>query len=197
MKKLNDQLWAVAKEYARQFGEIIGYDPEYWVGDCPDLCCFGDYYFFSLEEMREVVDNIGKYAKRYGSKGAVGQEIRDWVDWWLDSRYDETAALERVLPRVTQQLRVNINLKSWLDGCPREDRTPWSGPDADFVRLQNDHDTIERLMKEYGPDSILADIFTDLAQDLNKAAEEKARRDFGQWQEMLTGKGVINHNDKQ
>ena len=191
-KKLNEQLWAVAKEYARQFGEIIGMEPEHWVGDCPDVCCFGDCYFFNLEEIREVVDDIAKYTERYGSKEAVGDEIRDWEDWWLDSQHDETATMERVLPRVTGQLRVNISLKHWLDGCPREDREPWSGPDADFMRLQNDHDTVGRLIKEYGPDNNLANIFIDLDQDLQKATEAKARRDFEQWKEILKENHELN-----
>ena len=186
MKTLNEQLWAVAKEYARQFGEIIQMEPEHWVGDCPDMCCFGDCYFFTLEEIRQVVDDIDKYRTRYGSTEAVGEEIRDWVDWWLDGCAPDRMC--RVEQRVTREIHPNINLKSWLDGCLREDREPWSGPDADYLRLQNDHETIERLLKDYGPDNTLANIFIDLDQDLQKATEAKARRDFEQWQELMKGK---------
>ena len=188
MESLNEQLWAVAKEYARLFGEIIQMEPEHWVGDCPDMCCFGDCYFFTLEEIRQVVDDITKYTKRYGSAEAVGQEIRDWVDWWLESPSEnrgELWQLERVMPRVTGQLRVNINLKSWLDGCPREDRQPWSGPDADYLRLMNDSDTVERLIKEYGGCQELNDVMEGITFELDKATKAKAKRDIEQWEDYL------------
>ena len=151
---LNEQLWAVANEYARQFGEIIQMEPEHWVGDCPDMCCFGDCYFFTLEEIRQVVDDIDKYKKRYRSAEAVGEEIRDWVDWWLDDCDAERMC--RVEHRVTRQLRPNINLKSWLDGCPREDRQPWSGPDAELMQLENDELVLERLIATYRENRSLA-----------------------------------------
>lgn len=30
---MKEQLRSVAKEYARQFGKIIGIEPDYWVGE--------------------------------------------------------------------------------------------------------------------------------------------------------------------
>ena len=195
MKKLNEQLWAVAKEYARLFGEIIQMDPEHWVGDCPDICCFGDCYFFNLEEIRQVVDDIAKYEKRYGSKEAVGEEIRDWVGWWLDNSVGPDR-LCRVEARVTRQLNPNINLKAWLDGCPREDREPWSGPDADYLRLQNDQDTVQRLIEEYGGCQELTDVLAGINFELDKAIEAKAKRDFDQWKDLLKGRSIFDENEK-
>ena len=178
MESLNEQLWAVAKEYARQFGEIIGMEPEFCVGDCPsDMWCFGDTMFFSLEEMQQVVDDIAKYTRRYGSADAVGEEIRDWVNWWLDARHDEVAMRERVLPRVTGQLRVNINLKAWLDGCPREDRHPWSGPDAELMSLQNAEETIARLITEYRENRTLGNVLNNIRSKIKPLLEEKDIRD--------------------
>ena len=195
MKTLNEQLWAVAKEYARQFGEIIQMEPEHWVGDCPDMCCFGDCYFFTLEEIRQVVEDIDKYTKRYGSTEAVGEEIRDWVDWWIDDcDADRMCMVEQ---RVTREIHPNINLKSWLDGCPREDRQPWSGPDADYLRLMNDSDTVERLIKEYGGCQELNDVMEGITFELDKAIEEKARRDFEQWKELLNGESIFYEDKKQ
>lgn len=104
MKKLNEQLWAVAKEYARQFGEIIQMEPEHLVGDCPDMCCFGDCYFFTLEEIRQVVRNPWLYK-------IVGYRLTLAYDLWLlkhcthihmvgdDWRQSRGARLERMKAR--------------------------------------------------------------------------------------------------
>lgn len=184
MKKLNEQLWAVAKEYARLFGEIISMEPEFWVSDEPWLCCFGDCYFFTLDEMVQVVDNIGKYVKRYGSKEAVGQEVRDWVDWWLESDI-KACDYERMQARVTHQLRVNIKLSAWLDGCPREDSKPFDGPDAHYIQLQNDHETLERLISQYRENRTLGNVLENVSTMLDRAAKEKAERDFQYWSELM------------
>jgi len=189
MQNLQEQLRAVAKEYARQFGDIIGMELEHFVGDEPtDIACFGDCYFFTLQEMAQVVDNIDRYVRRYGSKTAVGDEVRDWVDWYLDGMSHDSPLQEVIMPRVTHQLRPNISLKAWLDGCPREDTHPWSGPDADYLRLQNDKATLERLVSDYGPDSILKDVQADIDECLDYETEMKARRDFDDWQQMMKGK---------
>lgn len=183
-KKLNEQLWAVAKEYARQFGEVLGADPEFWIADEPWLCCFGDCYYFTLEEMAVVVNNLDKYMKRYGSKEDVGQEIRDWVDWWLDSDID-VANYERVEARVTKQLRVNISLYGWLDGCPHEDRKPFEGPDADYLRHQTERDILNGLIREYRENRTLGNVLATVEKLLDIDHEEKAKRDFETWEKLI------------
>lgn len=185
MTNLNKRMWAVAKEYAWLFGEVIGMEPEFWVSDEPFLCCFGDTMFFSLEEMRQVIDRLPEYVRRYGSREAVGEEIQAWVNWWLDGINHEDIMLERILPRVTHQLRPNITLVAWLDGCPRDDRRPWSGPDADFLRLQNDHDTLLRLIREYGPDRELKVVLGGVDIELKKETEAKRQRDDKERRHLL------------
>lgn len=185
MTNLNKRMWAVAKEYAWLFGEVIGMEPEHWVGDCPDICCFGDTMFFSLDEMRKVIDRLPEYVRRYGSREAVGEEIQAWVNWWLDGINHEDIMLERILPHVTHQLRPNITLQAWLDGCPRDDRRPWSGPDADFLRLQNDHDTLLRLIREYGPDRELKVVLSDVEERLDRETVAKRKRDEEERQILL------------
>ena len=95
---MKEQLRAVAKEYARQFGKIIGVEPYYWVGDEISLgvCCYGDY-FFGLEEMQVVVDNLDRWVKKHGTIEKVGEEVIDWHDYAI--------TIER-----------HQNLFSWLDG---------------------------------------------------------------------------------
>ena len=185
MKKLNEQLRAVAKEYARLFGEVIGMEPEFWVSDDPFLCCFGDTMFFSLDEMRQVIDRLPEYVRRYGSREAVGEEIQAWVNWWLDGINHEDIMLERILPHVTHQLRPNISLVAWLDGCPREDRKPWSGPDADFLRLHNEHETLLRFIREYGPDRELKVVLSDVEERLDRETVAKRQRDEKEKQQFL------------
>jgi hypothetical protein len=173
----------VAKEYARIFGEIIESELDFFVGDDPtDMACFGDCLFFSLSEMRDVVDNIDAYQARYGSKEAVGQEIRDWVYWLTDS---SNALMERIEPRVTHQIRPNISLKAWLDGCPRQERKQFSGPDAEYMRLQDDADTLKRLIAEYRGSRSLDNVLKNVQAQLDIEAERKAKRDFAEWEKLM------------
>lgn len=181
-------MMAVAKEYARIFGDIIESELEFFVGDDPtDMACFGDCLFFSLSEMRDVVDNIDAYQARYGSKDAVGQEIRDWVYWLTDS---SNAIIERIEPRVTHQLKPNISLKAWLDGCPRQERKPFSGPDAEYMRLQNDTDTLTRLIAEYRGTRSLDNVLKNVQAQLDIEAERKAKRDHDEWKKIMKSNAV-------
>lgn len=185
MRKLNETLWAAAKEYARLFGEVIGMEPELWMGDCPDICSFGDTMVFSLEEMRQVVDNLPKYIDKYGTREAVGEEIHDWNEWTLEGIHDGDTFMDIVLPRVTRQLRPNISLEEWLDGRPREERTAWSGPDADYMRLKSDCRTLTRLISQYSPDTPLKDMLGIVADDLARETETKRQRDDAERRRML------------
>ena len=103
--------------YKYTFSEIIGVDFDYWVGDMReedkqadrpsqtvDVAQFGDY-FFNLADMRTVVDNYKYWHERYGTREAVGQEVRYWNDY----------AVERLSNK-----KNHINLFNWLNGCPRD-----------------------------------------------------------------------------
>lgn len=181
---LNEMIWQAAREYARQFGELLGVEPEFWVADQPWMCSFGDCYFFTLEEIAGVVDQLDKHIERWGSKEAVGDQIREWVDWWMDSgikAWDH----ERMEERVTHQLRVNINLGAWLAGCPREGREPFAGPDATYNRLQNDRDTLLRLIAEYRENRTLGNVLATVEKLLDMEAQQKATRDFEAWERLI------------
>lgn len=184
MTKLKEQLWAVAKEYARQFGEIIGYRVDHWMGDEPWVCCFGDCYFFEMEEMVELVDKIDEHCIRYGSRKAVGQEVIDWMNWVMEGMPSDMTA-EYVMKRVTHQLRPNISLSAWMDGRPREDRKAWEGPDAEYLRLQNDVEMMERIISEYRGNRTLENVMTNLQAKLDIEAKKKAERDFQEWEKFL------------
>ena len=103
--------------YVYSFSEIIGVDFDYWVGDMReedkqadrpsqtvDVAQFGDY-FFNLADMRTVVDNYKYWRERYGTREAVGEEVRYWNDY----------AVERL-----RNKKNHINLFNWLNGCPRD-----------------------------------------------------------------------------
>ena len=112
--------WAfeiVLEFYTYSFSEIIGVDFDYWVGDMReedkqadrpsqtvDVAQFGDY-FFNFADMRTVVDNYKYWRERYGTREAVGQEVRYWNDY----------AVERLSNK-----KNHINLFNWLNGCPRD-----------------------------------------------------------------------------
>ena len=104
--------------YVKRFSNIIDIDFEFWVGDMReedkqadrpsqsvDVAQFGDYYYFNLVDIRTVVDNYKYWLKRYGSREAVGQEVRDWHDH----------AVEHL-----GKGKGYINLFHWLNGAPRD-----------------------------------------------------------------------------
>ena len=103
--------------YTARFSHIIGVDFDYWVGDMReedkqadrpsqsvDVAQFGEY-FFNLVDIRTVVDNYRYWLQRYGTREAVGQEVRYWNDY----------AVERLSKK-----KKHINLFNWLNGCPRD-----------------------------------------------------------------------------
>lgn len=103
--------------YTDRFSKFIGVDFELWVGDMReedraadrptqpvDVAQFGDY-FFNLSDIRTVVDNYKYWLNRYGSREAVGQEVRDWHDYAVHRK---------------DQGKTYINLFNWLNGCPRD-----------------------------------------------------------------------------
>lgn len=189
MEKMKENLRAIAKEYARQFGQVIGMELEFFVADNPiGIASFGDCYFFNLNEMAHVVDNLDKYVRRYGSKEAVGNEVIDWMEWWLADS-SQAASLELMRSRVTHQLRPNINLSSWLDGCPREDRKPFSGPEEEYMRLSNNSDVLERLIDDYGDKATLIDVLADTRRKLSIENEARMEQRHKEWLKLI---GKVN-----
>ena len=104
--------------YTGRFSHIIGQDFDYWVGDMReedkqagrpsqsvDVAQFGEYYYFNLVDIRTVVDNYKYWLQRYGTREAVGQEVRDWHDY----------AVEHL-----GKGEGYINLFHWLNGAPRD-----------------------------------------------------------------------------
>ena len=103
--------------YTARFSHIIGVDFDYWVGDKReedkqadrptqpvDVAQFGDY-FFNLADIRTVVDNYKYWLKRYGTREAVAQEVRDWHDYVVERMGNKKSY---------------INLFNWLLGAPSD-----------------------------------------------------------------------------
>ena len=103
--------------YIARFSHIVGVDFDYRVGDMReedkaagrpsqsvDVAQFGDY-FFNLSDIRTVVDNYKYWLQRYGTREAVGQEVRDWHEY----------AVEHL-----GKGEGYINLFHWLNGAPRD-----------------------------------------------------------------------------
>jgi hypothetical protein len=174
--KLTTQLWSIAKEIARQFGEVIEMEPEFWVNDDPtDICAFGDTYFFTLTEMKQVIDNLPRYIKQYGTREAVGEEIRAWVDWWLSDATADQLDIEYTAARITHTVRPNINLKGWLDGCPRTERHPYDGEVGTYNTLRRQHTMLMQLLVEYGPNATISHVHDKVHENyiIAKAQYEK------------------------
>ena len=94
----------------RLFGSIINYSFEFWVGTTDGHhACFGDNYFFTLEQMCMVVDELDTWRKHY--KDALGDVILEWFDYYSDINHYE----ER-----NPDGHPTINFYSWLLGTRPE-----------------------------------------------------------------------------
>ena len=115
--KIRQTLDVLLEFYTLFFAKIIGVDFDYWVGDKReedkqadrptqpvDVAQFGDY-FFNLADIRTVVDNYKYWLKRYGTREAVAQEVRDWHDYVVERMGNKKSY---------------INLFNWLLGAPSD-----------------------------------------------------------------------------
>ena len=149
---MKEQLRAVAKEYARQFGKIIGHDPDYWVaGDYViNTCVFGDY-FFDLENMQVVVDHLDKWVSMYENAEKVGKEVCDWYDWSVEHN-------------------MKSGLYSWLIG---------NRPDSKQVELDKIYSQIEVLkdVVEVYPSHSVGNVIMQLEARMKELIKTKEPKD--------------------
>ena len=148
---MQEQLRAVAKEYARQFGQIIGIEPDYWTGGDIQLgvCSYADYYF-GLEEMQVVVDNLDRWVKKHGTIEKVAAEVIDWHDYAIIIEHRQ-------------------DLFSWLDG---------HRPSANEIELERICGQINVLREivEFYPSHTVGNVIMQLearAKELSKTKERK------------------------
>jgi hypothetical protein len=148
---MKEQLRAVAKEYARQFGKIIGIEPAYWVGEDMSVgaCAFGDYYF-NLYDMQEVIDHLDDWVEEYGTIEKVGDEVFDWYNWLLDNE-------------------IRISLYGWLNGNRPDKKT------LEHERISKQLVVLRQVEKEY-PTHSIGNVIKQLearTKELSKTKEPK------------------------
>lgn len=148
---MKEQLRAVAKEYARQFGKIIGMNPDYWVGEDMSVgaCAFGDYYF-NLYDMQEVIDHLDDWVEEYGTIEKVGDEVIGWHEWMTEHEF-------------------RIGLYAWLDGHRPDKNT------VDYVKLHQQLTVLQQVAREY-PTHSIGNVIMQLearAKELIKTKEPK------------------------
>ena len=116
---MKEQYRAICKEYARQTGKIIGYDPQFFLRDrmAVNTCLFGDNYFLNMDQMQQIVDHLDLWVHHYGSTEKVGERIIAWMDYTTEKE-DDTINLwqwltETVKPGSNQEelLRLNAQLR--------------------------------------------------------------------------------------
>ena len=148
---MKEQLRAVAKEYARQFGKIIGIAPGYWIADdyLINTCAFGDY-FFDLEDMQVVVDNLDRWIKKHGTIEKVAAEVIDWHDYAITIEHHQ-------------------NLFSWIDG-----HRP-SANEIELERICGQINVLREIVELY-PSHTVGNVIMQLearAKELSKTKEPK------------------------
>ena len=153
MKKLKDEYRAICKEYARQTGKIIGYEPQFFLRDrmAVNTCLFGDNYFLNMDQMQQIVDHMDKWLRHYGTVEKVGEEVIAWMDY-------------------TRENGDTINLWQWLSNLD------WPGsPFEELKRLEKQLNVLEEVAKHY-PTSSIGNIIMQMSarvKVINERIKEK------------------------
>lgn len=152
---IQEQLRAVAKEYARQFGKIIGIEPDYWTGGELSLgsCLFGDY-FFDLNNMQIVVDNLDNWVKKYGTIEKVGNEVIEWIEF--------------VTEHYPRQPR--INLYAWMDGYRM------TANEIELERICGQINVLREIVELY-PSHTVGNVIMQLEARANELIKTKEQKD--------------------
>lgn len=189
MEKLNQKLWSIVKEYTMQVAELMDCSEWHWIGTDDDgvrpasICDFDSTIFLTLEDMQVVIDRLDEWVKRYGSKDAVANEVREWFDWWLDDtkRVDPNPLVEVYENRLNcyQRTIPRINLQNWLAGCPRECDVE-NSIDDELRLLVCQRDTVKELIEKYRDARTLWNIFDNLGEEIKakKAIKEKREKEL-------------------
>ena len=193
MEKLNQKLWSILKEYTMQVAELMDCSEWHWIGTDDDgvrpasICDFDSTIFLTLEDMQVIIDRLDEWVKRYGSKDAVANEVREWVYWWLDDtrRFDPNPLIEIYENRLNRYQRTipRINLQSWLAGCPRECDVE-NSIDDELRLLVCQRDTVKELIEKYRDARTLWNIFDNLGDEIKAKKAIKEKRDKELLEEM-------------
>ena len=130
MESLKDQLWAVAKEYARAAAKILDLSVEGWTAEKMgvDTCEFSGDIYLTLQEMQVLVDDIDRWTARFGSREKVAEAVWAWWEHETDitdyvtmptmQEIADTKAdpLTETAPDPCAPERPRINLYTWLSG---------------------------------------------------------------------------------
>ena len=125
---LKEQYRAICKEYARQTGKIIGYEPQFFLHDrmAVNTCLFGDNYFLNMDQMQQIVDHMDKWLRHYGTIEKVGERVVAWLHYCID-KGEESILL---WPWMAEIIKPGSNLE-------------------EFMRLEKQVDTLEKVAETY------------------------------------------------
>lgn len=189
--KLKEQLWPVMKEYTRQVVELMEASEWHWIGTDDDgkgeyeMLDLDSEWFLSFGNVQLIIDRMDEWVKRYGSKEAVAQEIRDWQNWWLDGTDSTEHLLELWENRKQRGLRTYpwINLEHWLMGCPRDVKKT-ADPDDELRVLLVQRKMLTDLCKKYRDARTLSNVIDNLSAEIKEKQKQKDARDAKLMEEM-------------
>lgn len=199
MCKLNHKLWPIVKEYTRQVAELFDCAEWHWIGTDDDgekpvdVCDFDGSMFMSLEEMQIVIDRLDEWVKRYGSRDAVAQEVRDWFDWWLEDSDPDGGDTTRPNPLIEiyenrlqryQRTYPRINLENWLAGCPRDAGKREMNIDDELRLRVCQRDMLKTLIEEFRESRSMWNIIDNLSAEIKALEAAKKKRDAEDWQRV-------------
>lgn len=184
MATLHEQKWAIAREYARQFAELMDATDWHFIGTDdrekgqPDILDL-DTDVYSMSDVMMVIDRLPEWVERYGSREAVASEIRDWLWWWLDkdTEAEPHPLFELYEDRHDRSLRTSpsINLEHWLMGCPREPRP--RTPHDRLRELRTKHEMLIELAEEFRETRTLGNVIDNIFSQMKPLQAECDRLD--------------------
>ena len=119
--------------------------------------------------MQTIIDRFPEWEKRYGSRQAVAEEVRDWMEWSIEEQN-----LTDGHPR--------INLEHWLMGFPREKPEPTI--DDELSAYRDEMKAAEALIDRYGGERTLFDVKGEVQERIDTIMPEIERRNAEWFEEV-------------
>jgi len=180
METLNQMLTSISNEYARQVTKLLDQSKYEWVGyyNTFGQCMIGEDYWFTLDELQTIVDDMDKWVSIYKTRDNVASEIIKWQRSWNNSSH---RAKTIVCKDYVTHIVPNINLRSWLMGL-RESKNKNS------ITVNYKLLSARAIAEEFGLDCNLKDVINHLESERAKCLEDEGLETMAFFEGLQKGK---------
>lgn len=184
METLNQMLTSISNEYARQVTKLLDESTYEWIGHYNTFgtCVIGEDYWFTLDELQIIVDDMDKWVNIYKTRDNVASEIIKWQRRWNNSSH---RAKTIVCKDYVTHIVPNINLRSWLMGL-RESKNQNS------ITVKYKLLSARAIVEEFGWNINLMDIIHCLEKARSKCLKDEGLETEAMFEALQRGKAPEN-----